>query len=1039
MRSEGVSSTENPSNDTSQGQSTWISALRAAAEVARTASSSEADVIRAVTEELKQLQLRGSVSLMTDDGRLQVQSRSLNPTLEQALERLTGYEITGYSFNPQDVDVYREVLERGEAVFTHDRTGVVAQMMPSSIRPTLERIMQLLGESNVIVAPLLLGQIVIGTINVTAKWLSPYDIPMVSALADHIAIALGHVRARTELEYSLQLQQLRSQIAMAASSDLNLSIVLERIVQTAIKEVGADAGVVGLIDETRNHVTFPYATGIPEKYMQQVSLFEGNIATIFESRRPVMINNYQNSPLATKAGRESKLQAVLGLPLTSEGEAIGLLALLSFSRNFNFTQRHLDMMQSIASIASTVVQNAHLYTQAKLRAEESQALIRTARAISSSLDADTVLQEIAQQAKLLLRADGSRIHLIDQESGTLRCVVAVEPDAEAIMAFEVDVGEGLTGHVVAAGEPLMINDPISDDRSIQVPGTPEDEPECIVIVPLVIRQRTMGAMAVRRLGFNRPFSQDDLDLLMALGAQAAVSIENAHLYGQIETQAQQLEEQVIERTRDLTLSESRYRSLVESAQFGIFQLSPQGEIVYSNQALAELAEIPREEIIGKSFNDVPVIPHELLAEVRKRFETRMSGGIDPLDVYEFTVRTLSGKEIPTLVGISIFTDEEGNPQGMTGVITDISERIELEQALRAERDRLDTLLRNIGDAVMVNDLDGKILFVNPAWERLHGYTAEEVLGQDLRVMRTPQYDSEQHNQMMEAVKAHRVWQGEAVLQRRDGSTYEAAVTMTPIQGPSEEETSFVTVLHDISALKEVDRLKSQFVSDVSHELRTPLTNIRLYLDLLERVQDKQKVARYLETLSRESDRLANLIDDLLSLSRLDVGASPMRPKPVDINRLLHSLASDRASLANQQGLTLEIETDPELPQISGDERLLSQIFTNLLTNAMNYTDEGGKIILRSRQATHEEQQGIIVEVEDTGLGIIPDEQTDIFKRFYRGVASRSTGAPGTGLGLAICEEIAQRHGGRITVKSKGVPGEGSCFSVWLPLKPTTEA
>lgn len=1034
----GVSPSENSPTDASQGQSTWISALRAAAEVARTASSSESDVIRAVTEELKQLQLRGSVSLMTDDGHLQVQSRSLTPTLEQALERLTGYEITGYTFNPHDVDVYREVLERGEAVFTHDRAGIVAQMMPSTIRPALERVMQLLGGSNVIVAPLLLGQIVIGTINVTAKWLSHDDLPMVSALADHIAIALGHVRARTELEYSLQLQLLRSQIAMAASSDLDLPIVLERIIQTAIKEIGADAGVVGLIDETHNRVSFPYATGIPEQYMQQVNLSDGNIATIIESRRPVMINNYQNSPLATDAGRESKLQAILGLPLTSEGKAIGLLAVLSFSRKFNFTQRHLDMMQSIASIASTVVQNAHLYTQAKRRAEESQALISTARAISSSLDADTVLQEIAQQAKTLLHADGSRIHLIDQESETLRCVVAVEPDAEAIMAFEVGVGEGLTGNVVATGEPLVMNDPASDDRGIQVPGTPEDEPECIAIVPLVIRQRTMGAMAVRRLGFDRPFGQDDLDLLMALGAQAAVSIENAHLYGQIETQAQQLEELVIERTRDLTLSESRYRSLVESAQFGIFQLSPQGEIVYSNQALAELADIPRDEIIGKSFNDVPVIPQELLAEVRQRFETRMSGEIQPLDVYEFKLHTLHGKEIPTLVGVSIFTDEEGNPLGLTGVITDISERIELEQALRAERDRLDTLLKNIGDAVMVNDLEGRILFVNPAWERLHGYTAQEVLGQDLGFMSTPHYDTGQHNQMMEAVKERRVWQGEAVMQRRDGSTYEAAVTMTPILGPSEEETSFVTVLHDISALKEVDRLKSQFVSDVSHELRTPLTNIRLYLDLLERVQDKQKVTRYLETLSRESDRLANLIDDLLSLSQLDVGTTRMRSKPVDINHLLQSLVADRTSLANHQGLTLEIETDPELPEISGDERLLGQIFTNLLTNAMNYTDEGGKITLRSRQTLHEDQQGIIVEVEDTGLGIVPDEQIDIFKRFFRGFASRSTGAPGTGLGLAICEEIAQRHGGHITVQSKGVPGEGSCFSVWLPVKQTPE-
>ena len=584
-----------------------------------------------------------------------------------------------------------------------------------------------------------------------------------------------------------------------------------------------------------------------------------------------------------------------------------------------------------------------------------------------------------------------------------------------------------------SGEALVINDPVVDDRGIQVPGTPQDEEECLAIVPLSIRQRTMGAMAVRRLGYDRPFSQNDLDLLMALAAQAAVSIENAHLYGQIETQAQQLEQQVLKRTRDLALSESRYRSLVESAQFGIFQLNPAGDIVYANQALADLAAVPMEALVGKNFSETTVIPSELLSSLQDRFRNRIQGEITPNEIYEFTFRSSTGRLIPTMVGVSIFTDDQGNPQGLTGVITDISERIKLEQALRAERDRLNTLLNNIGDAVMVTDTSGRILFVNPAWEQQHGYTAEEILGQDPAFFQGPEFKLQEHGRMMEAVSQRQVWHGEFIMPRRDGTSYEAAIIMTPILGATDEETNFVTVLHDISVLKEVDRLKSQFVSDVSHELRTPLTNIRLYLDLLERVQDKDKVERYLDTLSRESDRLANLIDDLLSLSRLDVDATPLHPRAVNVNRLLGSLVADRTSLASQQGLSLEIQPDPDLPSITGDERLLGQIFTNLLTNAMNYTDDGGRIMIRSLQSENQDRPGIIIEVEDTGLGISPSEQAEIFKRFFRGQASRSTGAPGTGLGLAICEEIAQRHGGFISVKSEGIPGKGTCFAVWLPI------
>ena len=153
---------------------------------------------------------------------------------------------------------------------------------------------------------------------------------------------------------------------------------------------------------------------------------------------------------------------------------------------------------------------------------------------------------------------------------------------------------------------------------------------------------------------------------------------------------------------------------------------------------------------------------------------------------------------------------------------------------------------------------------------------------------------------------------------------------------------------------------------------------------------------------------------------------------MDLNQLLNSLVEDRTSLANRQGLELVIELEEGLPTIAGDERLLGQIFTNLLTNAMNYTHEGGEIQIRSRRGDHQGREGVVIEVEDTGLGITPDEQSDIFKRFFRGDASRSTGAPGTGLGLAICEEIAQRHGGFISVESAGVPGQGSLFAVWLP-------
>lgn len=1011
----------------------WVSALRATADVARRAVSAETDVIRAVTEELKRLHLRGGVALFTDDGSLEVQRPSLDNALMRSLERLAGISISGYRFDPHDVEVYRRVIETGETVFSSDRKMVVEQMTPPNLRPLVNRIVDMLGDVPVIIAPLILEDKPIGTINVSADWLSEADVAHVAALADHFAISLGHVRARERLEQALETQRLRNQVIEAVSNAVELDEVLERVNQLAHEVLSADATTIAILGDHEQTIRFPHAIGLPESYQERVTTTDtGTIRDLIANRKPQLIADYPSHPDATDEAIEWGVQSLIAVPLIIEDEIIAILALFSSSKERRFTHSDLEQAEAIGSMASIALQNARLYSEASRRADESETLMRTARAISSLLDTDTVLESIAQQANDLLKADGSRIHLLDYETNELNCMVALEPNAEAIMKFPIRVGEGLTGHVVETGEPLIINNPVEDQRGIQVPGTPEDESECLAIVPLSVRHRIMGAMTVRRLGLKHPFTDSDLNLLSAFAAQAAVSIENAHLYGQIEAQAQRLEIQVEERTRDLALSEARYRSLVETAQAGIFQLDLDGTLLYVNKALADMAGELVENLIGKKFFQTSYLSEDTKRNNLDNLNKRLRGELPETDTFETVFTSKTGKKIPAIVGVSVIRDDTGKPRGLTGLVTDISERIKLEEELEAERDRLDAMLTHVGDGVMLTDADRKIQFVNPAWEQLNGYTAEEVLGRDPSILQSGKHGDEFYEQLHTEIYNGEVWEGEVLNQRKDGSTYDGALTITPVKDQSGEIINFVSVLHDISALKEVDRLKTQFVSDVSHELRTPLTNIRLYLDLLKRVKDEEKVTRYLETLSRESNRLANLIDDLLSLSRLDVGEMPLRKSNVDINHLLDSLAEDRKSLASRKGLQIQLEMQDSLPPLLGDERLLGQIFTNLLTNAMNYSLEGGEITLRTRHLRVEEQDWVIAEVEDTGIGIPQNEQVEIFQRFFRGEASRRTGAPGTGLGLAICQEIAKRHGGHIHVTSEGVPGKGTQFSVWLP-------
>jgi PAS domain S-box-containing protein len=1014
----------------------WASALRATAVFARKAASSEAEVLQAVIEELGILQLQGAVSLMGENGLLTVKAQSVSNKIRRTLQRLSGLDVQGYQFDPQTVDAYQQAISSKEAVFFTDRTQVIQQMMPDTQRGLLPRIMSLVGQHPVIVAPLLLENLPIGTINVSAPFLSPEDLPMVSALADHLAIALGHVQARVEMQAALNRERLRNQVAETIASALDLPRVLDQVIRLATEVTDAQAGAIGLLEPDGDTITYPHIVGLPDK-LRLLPAMRGQGLTweLIESRTPMIITSYDQQPNALQAWVDAGVRGVLGVPLITGDEVIGGLGLFTTSNELTFDQEKVEMAQAIASMAAIAIKNARLYADTTQRAEESQALIRTAHSISASLDQDTVLHKIADEAKQLLRADASRIHLLDTQKGTLQCVVALGPAAEAAMALELEVGQGLVGHVAENGEPLVINNAAEDSRGLNIPGTPEDEPECLAFAPLSVRQRTLGTMTVRRIGLDRPFSASDLELLTAFAAQAAVTLENAHLFSQIATQAQRLEMEVAERTRELARSESHFRSLVETSLAGILQIDTEGNFVYVNQRFADMLELKPEDLIGKpvtSYQGFDPAEHQ---EFLDRFAARLKGEPQDQEIHEMNMFTQSGRRIPVLLAESLITDDEGNPQGVTGLVMDISRQKALEAALQAERDRLDALLTNIGDAVMVTDADGTIEYVNPGWERLNGYIQDEVLGKNPRIIQSGQHPAEFYVDMWSTILNGETWRGEVINCRKDGTYYDAALTIRPVLDDSARVINFVGLLHDISALKEIDRLKSQFVSDVSHELRTPLTNIRLYLDLLERKsEDREKAELYLETLSRESERLANLIDDLLSLSRLDADAVPFYPAPVDINELIHALVHDRSTLAAKLGLNLNTELEGSLPTIIGDDRLLSQVFTNLLTNAMSYTPEGGLITLRTNYYREKDAEWVVAEVEDTGLGIPADEIQMIFRRFFRGSASQSTKAPGTGLGLSICKEIVDRHNGQIRVESEGVPGMGSRFSVWLPIE-----
>ncbi|MBI5961118.1 MAG: histidine kinase, partial [Chloroflexi bacterium] len=245
----------------------------------------------------------------------------------------------------------------------------------------------------------------------------------------------------------------------------------------------------------------------------------------------------------------------------------------------------------------------------------------------------------------------------------------------------------------------------------------------------------------------------------------------------------------------------------------------------------------------------------------------------------------------------------------------------------------------------------------------------------------------------------------------------------------------VVVMRDISQLHEVDRMKDKFISTVSHELRTPLANLKLYLSLLQQGRP-ERYPMYVEVMEREIERLARLISDLLDISRMQGEQNAERRQIreiVNIENLTESAVHQHMAWADKERKELLYEClSSPLPTTYGDPSQLIRALNNLISNAITYTPEGGRIVVHcwAESARQNGSELIIIEVSDTGIGIPAQELKTIFERFYRGM-NVSPNIPGTGLGLAILKEIMDLHGGNIEVESQ--EGRGSTFRLRLPV------
>ncbi len=341
--------------------------------------------------------------------------------------------------------------------------------------------------------------------------------------------------------------------------------------------------------------------------------------------------------------------------------------------------------------------------------------------------------------------------------------------------------------------------------------------------------------------------------------------------------------------------------------------------------------------------------------------------------------------------------------------------------LTDERNRSAAILGSMVEGVAVVTGDERIAYCNHAFEQIlelpEGSSQGKKLVEALRQV-------ELVNAVRQALPGGEGEGGEEVTGEVEVGTVRRrsfSVTAAPVQGVGAK--SAVLVLHDITELRRLERVRRDFVANVSHEFKTPLTAIQGFAETLlgGALDDKANRARFVEIIREHAQRLTRLTDDLLKLSRIEAGRLELEMRPVHVQALVNGCVETARFKAETKGLRILVDLPDGLPPVWGDGAQLGEVLQNLLDNALQYTPSGGQIVVSARSNGHE----ITFTVSDTGIGIPESELERIFERFYRVDAARSREAGGTGLGLAIARHIVDAHGGRIWVES--VVGQGSKF------------
>ena len=778
------------------------------------------------------------------------------------------------------------------------------------------------------------------------------------------------------------------------------------------------------------------------------------------SERPLLDGQLHYTPKVTQDTRYLPTRnegSEVDLPLQVNRELVGVLVVES-DRADAFGADDFEILQAAANQAGIAIGRARLLAETQRRAAEEEALRATMADLSAQLEISTLLQSVLERAVGLLGVSHGELAIYEPEAEELVIAASHNVGKQDTTGTRMAVGEGAMGHVARTGEPLVIpnygewNGRSDQYETVEFVG--------VMVAPLLIGGRLVGALAFMDKNPERRFDDEDVRLLNMFARHAAIAIDNAQLFTAVRRRSTE-QDALLETLKDLSGELELSKVLHRVVERAVTLLGVAGgELATWDPAGRDLEIVASHNMGTNAVGTRMAIGEGAMGRVAETNEPLVIP-----DYQEWASRSAKYTQsvvqtvmaAPLMIGsrlVGVIAAVHSDPSREFG--TEDLRLLELfapQAAIAIENARLFTesrrqqkyfeeLVRNSPVAIVTLDTSHDVLSCNPAFETLFGYTEDEILGHNLDdLITTPETRVDAMGYTRQALARNPV---KIISQRRrkDGRSLDVEILGVPVLIDGEPQ-GLMALYHDITELLQAreaaetaNSAKSQFLANMSHELRTPLNAIIGYSEMLaeETADDgNEEYVSDLEKIGAAGKHLLTLINEILDLSKIEAGRMELFLEEFDGDAMVEEVLTTIRPVASGNGNELELIRQDSIGLMRADVVKVRQILFNLLSNACKFTEQGKvSLEVKGLAADGRNRERISFAVRDTGIGMTEKQLGRLFAAFSQADVSTTRRYGGTGLGLVISRRFARMMGGDVDVSS--APGEGSVFTLVLPAR-----